>query len=120
MTQKVTVGEMVYPDWPLGTLGAAIVRGDPKGSGQITFQSADKLVSGGVWGCSPGAFDLTFGWDEIAYLLEGELTIQQHTGEHVHLKPGDFFFSPKGTQSRWIVEKPLKKVFFLRTSEPLG
>jgi uncharacterized cupin superfamily protein len=120
MTQKITVSETGYPEWPLESLGISIVQGDPKGSGQVTFQTGDKLISGGVWGCSPGVFDLTFGWDEMAYLLEGELAIQQKTGETIHLKPGDFFFSPKGTQSRWIITKPVKKVFFLRASEPLG
>jgi uncharacterized protein len=121
MTQKITVEKTECPDWPLAGLGASIVQGDPKASGRITFQAGDKLVTGGIWACSPGAFDLTFGWDEMAYLLEGELTIQhQGTAEPIHLKPGDFFFSPKGTESRWIVEKPMKKVFFLRTSTPLG
>ena len=120
MPHKVTVGELEYPDWPLETLGISIVEGTPKGSGKITFQSGDKLISGGVWGCSAGVFDLTFGWDEMAYLLEGELIIQQASGEQTHIRPGDFFFSPKGTQSRWIVKKPVKKVFFLRTPEPLG
>src|SRR5262245_61940378 len=99
MTQRITVSETAYPDWPLSTLGVSIVDGDPKGNGQVTFQTGDKLISGGIWGCSPGAFDIVFGWDEMAYLLEGELTIQQKTGEILHLKPGDFFFSPKGTQS---------------------
>ena len=27
---------------------------------------------------------------------------------------------PLETQSRWLVNKPIKKVFFLRTPEPLG
>ena len=119
MTQKITVGQTAFPDWPLDSLGASIVEGNPHGSGQITFQTEDRLVTAGVWGCSPGVFDLSFGWDEMAYLLEGELTIQSGAGEPLHLKPGDFFFSPKGTASRWTVTKPVKKVFFLRTAEPL-
>ncbi len=120
MVRKVTVGEADYPDWPVQTLGAAIAEGNPKASGKVTFQTGDKLVSGGVWACSAGAFDLTFGWDEMAYLLEGELVIQEASGEQVQVKPGDFFFSPQGTKSRWIVKKPIKKVFFLRSPQPLG
>jgi hypothetical protein len=119
MTKKITISETGFPDWSLETLGASIVQGNPQGCGQVTFQTGDKLVSGGVWGCSPGVFDLTFGWDEMAYLLEGELTIQPKMGQPIHLKPGDFFFSPKGTESRWTVTKSVKKVFFLRTAEPL-
>jgi uncharacterized protein len=120
MTEKLTVSEAGYPDWPLETLGIAVVDGDPKGSGRVTFQTGDKLVSGGIWGCSAGIFDIAFGWDEMAYLLEGELTIQQDTGEQIVVKPGDFFFSRKGSKSRWVIAKALKKVFFIRTPEPLG
>ena len=120
MTQKVTVRGRDYPNWPLETLGASVQQGNPDASGEITFQTPDRLVSGGLWGCSPGVFDLTFGWDEMAYLLEGELTIEQKTGEQVHLLPGDLFFSPKGSETRWIVTKAIKKVFFLRSAAPLG
>jgi uncharacterized cupin superfamily protein len=120
MTQRIRVSETSFPDWPLSTLGVSIIEGDPKGSGRVTFQTGDKLISGGVWGCSAGVFDLTSGWDEMAYLLKGELTIQAETGEDIHVRPGDFFFSAKGTQSRWIITKPVKKIFFLRTPEPLG
>ena len=120
MVSKVSVTEVGNPDWPLQTLGASVVEGHPEASGKITFQTEDKLIHGGVWACSPGVFDLTFGWDEMAYLLEGELIIQESSGEEIQLKAGDFFFSSKGTQSRWLVKKPLKKIFFLRTAEPLG
>jgi uncharacterized cupin superfamily protein len=120
MTQKVTVGKADYPDWPLQTLGAVIVEGDPRGSGKVTFQTSDKLVSGGVWECTAGTFDLTFGWDEMAYLLQGELVIQEDSGKQIRVQPGDFFFSSKGSRARWIVKQPIKKVFFLRTPDPLG
>jgi uncharacterized protein len=120
MTDRVKVARVDCPDWPVQALGAAISDGDPKASGKVTFQSDDKLVSGGVWACSEGAFDLSFGWDEMAYLLEGELVIQEASGEQLQVKPGDFFFSPRGTKSRWIIKKTIKKVFFLRSPHPLG
>ena len=120
MVQKVTVSKAEYPDWPLETLGAAIADGDPRASGKVTFQTEDKLVLGGVWGCSVGTFDLTFGWDEMALLLEGELIIQEPSGSQVNIQPGEFFFCPKGTRSRWTVMKPIKKVFFIRTPQPLS
>ncbi len=120
MSHKVTVAKVDYPDWPLQALGATIAEGNPKACGKVTFQTSDKLVSGGVWACSAGAFDLTFGWDEMAYLLEGELVIQEASGEQTQVKAGDFFFSPQGTKSRWIVKKPIKKVFFLRSPQPLA
>jgi uncharacterized cupin superfamily protein len=120
MHQKLTVSEIPYPDWPLQTLGISVIAGDPQGSGQVTFQTADKLVSGGVWGCSPGTFELTFGWDEMSYLLEGEIIIEQEGAPPITVRPGDFLNCPKGTTSRWVVKKACKKVFFLRSPEPMG
>lgn len=120
MVQKVTVVKVDMPDWPVQGLGASIVEGSANASGKVTFQTADKLVSGGVWACSPGTFDLNFGWDEMAYLLEGELVIQDETGKQTQVNPGDFFFSANGTKSRWTVKRAIKKVFFLRSPEPLG
>jgi uncharacterized protein len=120
MHGKVTVAEVSYPDWPLESLGIATVSGEPTGSGQVTFQSPDKLISGGVWGCSPGTFELTFGWDEMSYLLEGEIVIEQDGVPPITVRPGDFLNCPKGTRSRWTVKQACKKVFFLRSPEPMG
>ena len=120
MVETVTVAKVDTSDWPLETLGAEIAVGSPKASGKITFQTGDKLVAGGVWACSIGEFNLTFGWDEMAYLLEGELIVEESSGNRVCVSPGDLFFSAKGSQTRWIVKRPIKKVFFLRSSESLG
>ncbi len=38
MHQKLTVSEIPYPDWPLQTLGISVTAGDPKGSGQVTWE----------------------------------------------------------------------------------
>jgi uncharacterized cupin superfamily protein len=120
MHQKLTVSEIPCPDWPLETLGISTVAGSPKGSGTVTYQTSDKLVSGGVWGCSPGTFELTFGWDEMSYLLEGEIIIEQDDAQPITVRPGDFLMCPNGTRSRWTVKKACKKIFFLRSPEPLG
>jgi len=55
MHPKLVVSDIVYPDWPLETLGISVVSGDPK-----------------------------------------------------------------GTKSRWIIRKACKKVFVLRSPEPMG
>ena len=119
MPQKIAVRETNYPDWPLESLGVTNLKGQPKGSGKVTFKTGDRLLAGGVWGCTTGSFDITYGWDEMAYLLEGEVTIQQPSGEKLQVSQGEFFFVPKGTVTHWIVTKPVKKIFFLRVPEPL-
>jgi uncharacterized cupin superfamily protein len=120
MVESVTVANVETPEWPLEALGAQVTIGSPKASGKITFQTDDKLVTGGVWACSAGEFNLTLGWDEMAYLLEGELIIEEAPGKRVLVHPGDVFFLRKGSETRWIVKKDIKKVFFLRSPEPLG
>jgi uncharacterized cupin superfamily protein len=120
MHQKLTVSEISYPDWPLQTLGIAVTSGEPKGSGQVTYQTSDKLISGGVWGCSPGTFEVTFDWDEMSYILEGEIIIEQEGVQAITVRPGDFLNCPQGTKSRCIVKQACKKIFFLRSPAPMG
>jgi uncharacterized protein len=112
--KAVTVNKIYCPNWPLQSLGAVTVHGDPRASGKTVFESKDRQITGGVWKCSPGTFDLTFTWDEMALLLEGELIIEESSGQKVQILPGDFFFVPRGATMRWIVVKPLRKLFFSR------
>lgn len=112
--KTVTVSKVPCPDWPLQSLGAVTAQGNPEASGKTVFETGDHQITGGIWKCSPGTFDLTFTWDEMAMLLEGELIIVESSGHKVRILPGDFFFVPRGAKTRWIVVKSLKKVFFSR------
>jgi uncharacterized protein len=112
--KTVTVNKVYCPSWPLQSLGAVTVHGNPRASGKTVFESNDRQITGGIWKCSPGTFDLTFTWDEMALLLEGELIIEESSGQKVQILPGDFFFVPRGARTRWIVVKPLRKLFFSR------
>jgi uncharacterized protein len=112
--KTVTVSKVDCPNWPLQSLGAVAVHGDPTASGKTVFETKDRQITGGIWKCSPGTFDLTFTWDEMALLLEGELIIEESAERKVRIFPGDFFFVPRGATTRWIVVKPLKKLFFSR------
>jgi uncharacterized protein len=114
--KEVAIENVPCPSWPLQSLGAVTVEGDPEASGKTVFETDDRAISGGVWKCSVGTFDLTFTWDEMAMLLEGELIIEESPNQRIHVRPGDFFFVPRGTKTRWTVLKPLKKVFFSRES----
>lgn len=112
--EAVKIDDVPCPSWPLQSLGAVTVRGDPQASGKTVYESQDHQITGGVWKCSAGTFDLTFTWDEMALLLEGELIIEESSGQKVRIVPGDFFFVPQGVKTRWVVVKPLKKLFFSR------
>jgi uncharacterized cupin superfamily protein len=56
----------------------------------------------------------------MSYLLEGEVVIEQDGQQPITVRPGDFLNCPKGTKSRWIIKKACKKVFVLRSPEPMG
>ncbi|MGH8320283.1 MAG: cupin domain-containing protein [Steroidobacteraceae bacterium] len=116
--EEVSVSKVECPNWPLQSLGAVVVHGDPQASGKTVFESEDHQITGGVWRCSPGTFDLTFTWDEMALMMEGELIIEESSGRRIRLLPGDFFSVPRGARTRWIVVKPLKKLFFSREWAP--
>jgi hypothetical protein len=110
----VKLDSVACPSWPLQSLGAAIVQGHPEAGGKTVFESKDHQITSGVWTCSPGSFDLTFTWDEMALLLEGELIIEEASGKKFRLLPGDFFSVPRGVKTRWVVVKAMKKLFFSR------
>ena len=86
----------------------------------MLLQSADKLVSSGLWECTAGRFNWTFEWDEFVHVLEGEVTISEDGGDTYTLRAGDFAHFPIGLKTEWHVPKYVKKVFTLRTPEALN
>lgn len=101
----------INPDWIKG--------GDPVARGVILVQSEDQKLSCGLWQCSPGQFEWHFGWDEFARVIEGEATIREEGGDTYTIGPGDVVHFPLGIKTDWDVKKTVKKVFFIRTAEPL-
>jgi uncharacterized cupin superfamily protein len=93
--------------------------GDPNARGTILLQSDDQLLSSGFWECSPGQFEWNFEWDEFARVIEGEVTVREENGDTYTLGPGDVVHFPLGLKTHWDVKKTMKKVFFIRTTEPL-
>jgi len=96
-----------------------ILEGEPEARGKICLQTADKLVSTGLWSCTPGKFRWEFAGDEIVYLLAGEVLVSDSAGNTMTLRPGDIAEFPRGTTAVWDVRKAVRKVFTLRTQEPL-
>jgi uncharacterized cupin superfamily protein len=56
----------------------------------------------------------------MSYLLEGEVVIEQDGQQPITVRLGDVLSCPKGTKSRWIIEKACKKGFVLRGPKPMG
>jgi len=112
--QSATAGDL--PDMPIEP--SWVLEGNPQAKGTVLLQSADKLISHGLWSCTAGKFNWTFGWDEFVYILEGEATITDEAGNSHTLKPGDSAHFPIGLKTEWHVPDFVKKSFTLRTPEP--
>lgn len=80
--------------------------------------SAEKLASLGVtrwptWSKEVSQFPWSFGTQEIAYILEGEVTVTPNNGDAVSFSVGDLVTFPAGMSCTWDVKKALRKHYQL-------
>ncbi len=78
----------------------------------------EKLTALGVsrwptWSKEVSQFPWSFGTQEIAYILEGEVTVTPNGGEPVSFAAGDLVTFPAGMSCTWHVKKPLRKHYQL-------
>lgn len=80
--------------------------------------SPEKLASLGVsrwptWSKEVSQFPWSFSTQEIAYILEGEVTVTPDGGEPVNFGAGDLVTFPAGMSCTWQLKKPLRKHYQL-------
>ncbi|HPX87900.1 MAG TPA: cupin domain-containing protein [Methylophilaceae bacterium] len=76
--------------------------------------SPEKLASLGVtrwpiWTKEVSEFPWSYSSQEIAYILEGEVTVIEEGGEAVSFGAGDLVTFPSGLSCTWQVKKALRK-----------
>lgn len=76
--------------------------------------SAARLSELGVsswptWSKEVSTFPWTYGEQEIAYVLEGEVVVTPKNGEPVKFGKGDLVTFPAGMSCTWEVKQPLRK-----------
>ncbi len=76
--------------------------------------SPEKLASLGVtrwpiWTKEVSEFPWSYSSQEIAYILEGEVTVIEKGGEAVSFGAGDLVTFPSGLSCTWQVKKALRK-----------
>ncbi len=121
MTRSMNVADLSRGDLPPMPIEPTwIIEGNPVASGVVLTQSPDKLLSSGLWSCTAGRFRWTFGWDEFVHILEGEVTIRDETGQTRTLTAGQTAFFPLGLNTEWSIPQFVRKVFTVRTKEPLS
>ncbi len=62
-----------------------------------------------TWSKEVSVFAWTYGDQEIAYVLEGEVVVTPKGGEPVSFGAGDLVTFPAGMSCTWEVKKPLRK-----------
>ena len=80
----------------------------------IEKPSADKLAALGVtrwptWTKEVSEFPWSYSSQEVAYIVEGEVTVIEKDGEAVSFGAGDLVTFPSGLTCTWKVKKALRK-----------
>lgn len=80
--------------------------------------TTERLASLGVtswptWTKEVSKFPWSFGSQEIAYILEGEVTVTPDDGGAVSFQAGDLVTFPAGLSCTWNVKKALRKHYHL-------
>ncbi len=102
---------------PLAEIGANILSGDPQQSGRVDFGSLEGPLISGVWECTPGKFEITYPWGELATLLKGRITVTDADGRAVTYEPGDSFFVAQGQRVTWEIHEAVRKCFFIHVAK---
>ena len=105
---------------PLDDLGAEIVSGNPQQRERLDYGSPESPLMVGVWECTQGSFTLTYTFNELATILEGNITITFPDGSEHNYGPGDTHFAQKGDTATWTIHsEKVRKSFFIYTGDQL-
>lgn len=82
---------------------------NPPGEEYVAFRSPDGLFVTGEWRRDPerGTFEREY--DEIAYIVEGEVEVTTDDGRVLKVGSGDILITPKGTSGVWDAKTPVRK-----------
>lgn len=81
----------------------------PPGIETIVFRSLDERFSCGFWRRGPETGPLEPPFDEMMYLLEGEIKITLQDGSKLPVGPGDVLSAPSGASATWRSLSPVHK-----------
>jgi uncharacterized protein len=90
-----------------------ILEGSPTARRKFLVGSSDNLASTHMWDCTAGRFNWYYESDEVIYVLEGSVVVEDAAGVRRRLGPGDTFLFPAGTQFHWTVSQYIRKLAFL-------
>jgi uncharacterized cupin superfamily protein len=103
------------PLQPCGIGRESIIAGTPQARASVGAVSPDGLLRTGLWDCTAGVLEITFGCDEWVHILEGEVIVRSAELTH-RLRPGDVALFCKGLPTRWEIPRYVKKLWVHRRS----
>ena len=111
-------GVRTTPDNPYGLEPDPIPRewiseGNPTARRRLLVGSSDNLASTHMWDCSAGRFNWHYRSDEVIYVVEGSVVIEDSAGVRRRLEAGDTFLFPAGSSFHWTVPRYIRKIAFL-------
>lgn len=90
-----------------------ILEGIPTARRKQLVGSSDNLSSTHMWDCTAGRFNWYYTTDEVIYVLEGSVVVEDIAGVRRRLGAGDIFLFPAGTRFHWTVPHYIRKIAFL-------
>ena len=90
-----------------------VLEGSPTAAIKVLWESEDKSCVTAVWSCTVGRWEIDWEWDEMMYIIEGELELTDHLGHSRTFGAGDFFHVSRGAKTMWNVKQPLLKIFYI-------
>ena len=102
----------IEPSW--------IIEGTPEARSHRLSTSACGTATTLIWSCTKGKFNWYYDLDETIMILEGSTVIESDGMPPKSYGAGDVVFFREGARAKWHIEKYVKKVAFLRQTNPVG
>ena len=102
----------IEPSW--------IIEGNPEARSHRLSTSACGTATTLIWSCTKGKFNWYYDLDETIMILEGSAVIESDGMPPKRYGTGDVVFFREGAHAKWHIEKYVKKVAFLRQTNPVG
>src|SRR4051794_18650700 len=100
----------IEPSW--------IIEGTPEARARVLSSSACNTAKTMIWSCTEGKFNWYYDLDETIVIIEGSIVLESDGMRRTRYGVGDVIFFRRGAHARWHVEGYVKKVAFLRLSNP--
>jgi len=97
-----------------------IIDGNPEAREHVLSTSACGTAKTMIWTCTEGKFNWYYDLDETIMILEGSTVIESDGMPPKRYGAGDVVFFREGAHAKWHIDKYVKKVAFLRQTNPVG